>query len=44
MESFQLKSVQENSVYKELCFERKIKCKIKLNFEHLFYLATLEMQ
>ena len=28
------KNVQENSVYKEPCFERKIKSEIKLNSEH----------
>ena len=31
-----LKGIQENFVYKEPCFERKMKSKIKLNCEHLF--------
>lgn len=31
-----LRSVQENSVYKEPCFERKMKDQTKLSFEHLF--------
>ena len=30
-----LKSVHENSAYKEPCFERKMKGEIKLNSEHL---------
>ena len=30
------KSVQVNSVYKEPCFNRKIKNEITLNSEHLF--------
>ena len=39
-----LKSVQENSVYKEPCFESKIKNEIELDSEHLFQLATLGIQ
>ena len=37
-----LKSVQENSVYKEPCFERKMKSEIKLNSEHFFNLQHLK--
>ena len=32
-----MKSVKENSVYKEPCFERKIKSEFKLNTEHLLH-------
>ena len=31
-----LKSVQNNSLYNEPCFERKMKTGIELNSEHLF--------
>ena len=37
--------IQENSVYKErvLCFESKMEREIKLNSEHMFKLAILEV-
>ena len=40
---FYLKSVQESSIYKETCFERKIKSEVNMNSGHLFKLATFEM-
>ena len=37
------KRIQEYSVYKQLCFERKMTSEMKLNSEHLFEVATFEI-